>query len=257
MKFIFYVPNISIAEWIGLVISFFGTIATCIIAGYNIFFQKKIKKDEKRYRNEKFVEAIRKIAVETDVIYHELPQEIKHLFIKAYRIEDYDVLLDDEKIKKLDTQISNLKKQLYLEHKILLSHLKTNKAFQKISLLEVLFVYMEMVIDIFEDIIYYVYNLDKNRRRLNLEGFIKLANSNNEYPSINKNNIDRLTILRIIYKKQDEYYTKNNKTIDPLKLILSLKSSGNDRFEKLEKYYHDLYSDKQIYKELDRIIEEI
>ncbi len=257
MKFIFYVPNISIAEWIGLVISFFGTIATCIIAGYNIYFQKKIKKDEKRYRNEKFVEAIRMIAVKTDVIYQNLPQNFKSVFRRASRSEDPIALLNDEHLEKLDTQISDLKDQLNIERKLLLSHLKKNKNLSKITILEGLFVYMKMTMDIFKDITYYIYYLDQNKIRLDLDGFIKLANSKNKYPTINADNIDRNKILEIIHEKIEDYYTEKNKTIDPQELIFSLNSFGINRLKSLEKLHNDIFSDYQIYKELDSIVEEI
>ena len=255
MKFIFYIPNISIAEWIGLVISFFGTIATCIIAGYNIFFQKNIKRDEKKYRNEKFVEAIRMIAVKTDVAYQNLQQKIEHVFIKAFHSKDPVALLNDEDIAKLDTQISDLKNQLSIEHKMLLSYMKENRDFHLISMLERLLFFMEDITYHFKGIMKNIYYLNKSE--LNLERFIKLANSNNEYPSINTNNIDRPTILKMIYEKLDEYYNPKNKTIDSLKLIYSLSWFNDKVFDFLDKKYHDLYSDKQIYKELDRIIEEI
>lgn len=258
MKFIFYIPNISIAEWIGLVISFFGTIATCVIAGYNIFFQKNIKRDEKKYRNEKFVEAIRMIAVKTDVAYQNLQQKIEHVFIKAFHSKDPVALLNDEDVAKLDTQISDLKNQLSIEHKMLLSHLKKNTDFLLIKKLETLLDFMGMYIFDFKNITKNIYYFDENKNKLNLKELIKIANSNNEYPSIDINNIDRNKLLEIIYNKLDEYYTSQKETIDFQKLIFSLDYINYDKQIKiLDKWHNYIFSDKQIYKELDRIIEEI
>lgn len=258
MKFIFYVPNISIAEWIGLVISFFGTIATCIIAGYNIFFQKKIKKDEKRYRNEKFVEAIRMIAVKTDVIYQELPQKFITVFYSSSCQKDPRALLNDEDIAKLDTQISDLKNQLSIEHKMLLSHLKKNTDFLLIRKLEILLDLMGRYIFDFKNITKNIYYFDENKNKLNLKELIKIANSNNEYPSIDINNIDRNKLLEIIYNKLDEYYTSKKETIAFQKLIFSLDYINYDKQIKiLDKWHNNIFSDYQIYKVLDHIIEDI
>lgn len=257
MKFIFYVPNISIAEWIGLVISFFGTIATCIIAGYNIYFQKKIKKDEKRYRNEKFVEAIRMIAVKTDVIYQELPMKLATVFFKALYQKDPRTLLNDEHIEKIYTQISNLEEQISVEHKMLLSHLKTQNGFRLISKLENILIQMTYIIITYKDITRNIYYFNKNE--LNLCRFVSLLNKNNKEQSpIKIDNIDRTQIFEILCKSKIASFTQKKETIDPLKLIFSLDFNDNDElFKILDKWHNDLYSDKQIYKELDSIVEEI
>ena len=257
MKFIFYVPNISIAEWIGLVISFFGTIATCVIAGYNIYFQKKIKKDEKRYRNEKFVEAIRMIAVKTDVIYQELPQKFITVFYNSSCQKDPRALLNDEHIEKIYTQISNLQEQISIEHKMLLSHLKTQNDFRLIKKLENILIQMTYIIITYKDITRNIYDFNKNE--LNLCRFVSLLNKNDKEQSpIKIDNIDRTQIFEILCKSKIASFTQKKETIDPLKLIFSLDFNYNDKeFKILDKWHNDLYSDKQIYKELDRIIEEI